>query len=352
MNDTATSDASKATSTSLEHSSFPHLSSIEWEALKKHRLAAASGEAVIQTLLTGGTEDQQRLAAQEFMARELADLRRRVSTLTPAKNKTDIVELDVSRYSGEDDGRLHLNRWFCEVDIAIEARQLSTDLARTHFLLSKLTGKAKEWAIGKLVADASCFPTMSAMKADLRLAFEPPQDERVQRSVFLPLKQGRMSMLEYIQRARHLISCITTHPVDMATQVHVFTSGMNAGYQRFYLTRKTPPTLEEAFEVALREDYSVMASQTFDVSRAPASEPEPEPMEINAIRQYNVHRGATSSNPQQRSSPRGSRPMRCFRCKKHGHRAAVCRAPAPVVANVTIENDVAVAGQAKTGDNQ
>ncbi|RAW20716.1 hypothetical protein PC110_g22841 [Phytophthora cactorum] len=160
-----------------------------------------------------------------------------------------------------------------------------------------------------------------------------------------------MSMLEYIQRARHLISCITTHPVDMATQVHVFISGMNAGYQRFYLTRKTPPTLEEAFEVALREDYSVMASQTFDVSRAPASEPEPEPMEINAIRQYNVHRGATSSNPQQRSSPRGSRPMRCFRCKKHGHRAAVCRAPAPVVANVTIENDVAVAGQAKTGDN-
>ncbi|KAG3062325.1 hypothetical protein PI125_g24552 [Phytophthora idaei] len=102
---------------------------------------------------------------------------------------------------------------------------------------------------------------MSAMKADLRLAFEPPQDERVQRSAFLSLKQGRMSMLEYIQRARHLISCITTHPVDMATQVHVFTSGMNAGYQRFYLTRKTPSTLEEAFAVALREDYSVTASQ-------------------------------------------------------------------------------------------
>ncbi|KAI9994914.1 hypothetical protein PInf_011754 [Phytophthora infestans] len=53
--------------TSLEHDSFPHLSSIEWEAL--HRLAAASGEAVIHTLLTAGTEAQHRLAAQEFMAR-------------------------------------------------------------------------------------------------------------------------------------------------------------------------------------------------------------------------------------------------------------------------------------------
>ncbi|KAG3112487.1 hypothetical protein PI124_g9494 [Phytophthora idaei] len=193
---------------------------------------------------------------------------------------------------------------------------------------------------------------MGAMKTDMRLAFEPPQDERVQRSAFLSLKQGRMSMLEYIQRARHLISCITTHPVDMVTQVHVFTSGMNAGYQRFYLRRKTPSTLEEAFEVALREDYSVTASQAFDVSRAPASEPEPESMEIDAIRQYNVRRGVTSSNPEQRSSPCGSRPMRCFRCKKPGNRAAVCRAPAPVVANITLENDVAVAGQAKNGDNQ
>ncbi|KAG2928641.1 hypothetical protein PC116_g1372 [Phytophthora cactorum] len=38
MKDTSMSDASKVTSTSLEHDRFPHLSSIEWEAL--HRLAS------------------------------------------------------------------------------------------------------------------------------------------------------------------------------------------------------------------------------------------------------------------------------------------------------------------------
>ncbi|KAG2781108.1 hypothetical protein PC129_g13820 [Phytophthora cactorum] len=54
------SDASKASSTSLEHASFLHLSSIEWKAI--HHLAAASGEIVIQVLLTAGTEVQQRLA--------------------------------------------------------------------------------------------------------------------------------------------------------------------------------------------------------------------------------------------------------------------------------------------------
>ncbi|KAE8998228.1 hypothetical protein PF010_g17902 [Phytophthora fragariae] len=185
MNDTSMNDASAlggATDISLEHTSFPHLSLFEWEALC--RLAAVSGDGVIMTLLTAGTEEQQRLAAQEFMARELADLRQRATTPTLTKNKTDIVKLDVSAYSGEGKSRLHLNRLFCEVDIAVEARQLSTLLARTRFVLSKLAGKAKEWALRKLVADASCFPTMASMKADLRLAFEPPQDESFSGSPF------------------------------------------------------------------------------------------------------------------------------------------------------------------------
>ncbi|GMF27422.1 unnamed protein product [Phytophthora fragariaefolia] len=346
INDTSMPDASRTTGTSLEHASFPHLSAIEWEAL--HRLAAVSGDAVTKTPLSGGTEEQQRLAAQEFMARELADLRQRVSTPTQTKNKSDIVKLDVSTYSGAGEGRRHLNRWFCEVDIAIEARQLSTELARTRFLLSKLAGKAKEWALGKLVTDVFCFPTMASMKADLRLAFAPPQDESVQRSAFLALKHGRMSMLEYIQRARHLVSCITTHPVHMATQVHVFISGMSAGYQRFYLTRKTPPTLEEGFAVALREDYSVTASQAFDVSRAPV--PEPERMEVDAIQQFGGRRVPMSSaRPPTASSTRRPRPMRCYRCGKPGHRAAICRAPAPMQANATVAYDVAAP---KTGDNR
>lgn len=157
---------------SLSHDDFSHLLPFEWEALR--RLVGVSGITVVAALLSARSHTQQHAAIQEFLARELADLRRRAST--PAPPKTDVVKLDVSSYSGEGPHRLALSRWLCEVDIAVHARQLKTELGHIHFLLSKLSGKAKEWALGKLVSDPGCFPTLESLKSDLRLAFEPPQD--------------------------------------------------------------------------------------------------------------------------------------------------------------------------------
>ncbi|KAE9052441.1 hypothetical protein PR001_g487 [Phytophthora rubi] len=150
-------DASRAPGISLEHASFRHLPSTEWDAL--HRLVAVSGDGVIKTLPTAGTEVQRRLAAQELMVRELGDLRERVSTPTQSdkNHKTDIVKIDVSTYTGEGAARLHLNRWFYEVDIAVEARQLSTELARTRFVPSKCVWGGGEWALGKLVTRRHMF---------------------------------------------------------------------------------------------------------------------------------------------------------------------------------------------------
>ena len=134
----------------LNHDDFQHFTKFEWEALR--RLEVVVGISAVVALLKDTPEHLQRLTIQGFVDREIADLRRRASTPTVIKT-SEVVLLDIASYSGERSKRLPLNRWLCEIDIAIQARQITSEFARTHFLLTKLTGKAKEWELGKLVAD-------------------------------------------------------------------------------------------------------------------------------------------------------------------------------------------------------
>ncbi|CAI5708623.1 unnamed protein product [Peronospora farinosa] len=135
-----------------------------------------------------------------------------------------------------------------------------------------------------------------------------------------------MAMRDYVQMARHLASCIITHPMDMYTQVNVFVGGMREGQTRLSLERAEPATLEEAFAIALREDFKVTEAYAKPSVVTVPRPSGPEPMEIDVIESSSDRRRVISHE----GDARTGRQMGCFRCRKPGHRAAECLAPAPI----------------------
>ena len=127
-----------------------------------------------------------------------------------------------------------------------------------------------------------------------------------------------MTIRDFIQMARHLASCIITHPMDMYTLVNVFVDGMREGLTRLSLERAEPATLEEAFAIAPGEDFRVTMAYTKPSVVTVVRPSGPEPMEIDVIESSGDQRRVTPY----RGDARTGRQMVCFRCRTPGHRAA------------------------------
>ncbi|KAE9073046.1 hypothetical protein PF007_g25952 [Phytophthora fragariae] len=77
----------------------------------------------------------------------------------------------------------------------------------------------------------------------------------------------------------------------------------------------------------------------------------PEPMEIDAVEASQRQQWSSSGRGRGGREPRA---LVCFRCRKSGHRAAVCRAPAPVIAHMehVASDEKTPAAQPKNGRDQ
>ncbi|KAG3248872.1 hypothetical protein PI124_g6432 [Phytophthora idaei] len=106
--------------------------------------------------------------------------------------------------------------------------------------MSCLGGRARSWAYGRRLTDATCFGTYAKFKEELRQAFEPPKNELRSRAEFLDLQQGKHDVHAYAQRARYLVSNIVTNPMDEATKVVTFMKGLRDGPVKTYLFREYP----------------------------------------------------------------------------------------------------------------
>uniref|UniRef100_H3H5T5 Retrotransposon gag domain-containing protein n=1 Tax=Phytophthora ramorum TaxID=164328 RepID=H3H5T5_PHYRM len=289
--------------THVARADCPHLSEPEWEALQ--RLSTVIGEAAVATMLRTLSPTEQHGVALGFIVKEQRETAARTSVSPSATPRVESLKLHVSSYVGREGEPLL--RWLVEVDTAIAARRIVDPLSKVAFAMSCLGGRARSWAYGRRLTDPTCFSTYEEFKEELKLAFEPPQNEFRSRAEFLDLQQGKHDVHAYAQRARYLVSNIVTNPIDEATKVVTFMKGLRDGPVKTYLFREYPNTLEAAIALAMQEDFSLRQAKLHvnapRLMPRPVARPsgDPEPMDLSS---------ATAAGSQQR---RGSTNSTCAR---------------------------------------
>ncbi|KAG2782987.1 hypothetical protein Pcac1_g7455 [Phytophthora cactorum] len=135
----------------------PHLSDPEWESLQ--RLATVIEEAAVATMLRTLSPTEQHGVALSFIVKEQRDAA--VATTTTASSGTTLrvqsLKLHVSNYVGKEGEPLL--RWLVKVDTAIAARRIFDDPSKVAFPMACLGGRARSWAYGRRLTDATCFST-------------------------------------------------------------------------------------------------------------------------------------------------------------------------------------------------
>ncbi len=284
--------------TSYRHVNFPHFSYTEWDACQS--MCLLIGEKAAKALLIDSTADEQLSAVRGFMTR------------TSSSEKPRPLKLDVSTFSGGENE--NLPRWFSELNVVVNARQLTDVRQIVSYAVANLRGPAKDWAYTAGGNDLGSFTSFVHFKDAMTATFQPPKSEFRTRQKFLRVQQGERSLHQYVQEVRGLISNITESPVDMATQVSTFLNGLRRGPVRNQCFRVYPETLEMAIREALQEEFSLKQAKIGGSDPTPRSRSSngPEPMDLSAVSAAQPARPASGNRL-------------CFYCNKAGHFKAQCR---------------------------
>eukprot|EP00644_Phytophthora_capsici_P012683 jgi/Phyca11/112884/e_gw1.23.263.1 len=116
--------------------------------------------------------------------------------------------------------------------MAMGSALLQTEQQRVALAISKLGGRAQEWALTCGTSVDAAFPTWDQLKQQLVRVFAPPNQAYRIRSKFLATRQGKKELMDYVQELRTLIAGMASSPLPEAVAVTVFMESLRTGLRR------------------------------------------------------------------------------------------------------------------------
>ena len=140
------------------------------------------------------------------------------------------LRVDVNYFSVKEGENLTL--WIREIEMAMISVLITLDHQQVSLAISKLDGRAREWALTCSTSVELAFPTWETLKLQLMQVFSPPNQSYRVRSRFLSTRQGKNELTEYVQELRTLMAAMQSHPLPEAVHVTIFMDGFRTGVAR------------------------------------------------------------------------------------------------------------------------
>ncbi|KAG3233591.1 hypothetical protein PI124_g21336 [Phytophthora idaei] len=165
--------------------------------------------------------------------------------------------------------------------MAMGSALLQNEQQRVPLAISKVGGRAREWALTCGTSVDAAFPTWAQLKQQLSRVFAPPNQAYRIRSCFLATRQGKKELLDYVQELRTLIAGTAANPLPEAITLTVFMEGIRTSAARTEVFRVHPSSFEEAVSVALNAEHNFRSARPGWYAGGAGSSNGPEPMDLS-----------------------------------------------------------------------
>lgn len=206
----------------------------------------------------------------------------------------------------------------CSLVLELQASSFPTERSKVAYIITLLSGKAREWATAVWDAQDACCGNFRSFTAEMRKVFDRSSTGHQAAGQILNLRQGSRSVFNYAIEFRTLAASCGW---DDQALFDAFLHGLSDSVKDELSARELPSSLQGLIDLAgridarkrLRQQERNLDTRSFQPQTLPCPlETPPEPMLVDRAR--------ISPQERQRRRDEGA----CFYCGQSGHLLRVC----------------------------